>query len=295
MAGGRLVTGQPHLPTTPHRLMQAAMTITAPSVRISGTRVYAVVERAIVLSFFHSRAASLFGIILLSAVAEPVLYLLALGLGVGSLVDRKIIVDGHALSYVQFVSPGMLAVSCMTGAISASVFSFYARHRHLGIFRMICSTSVNSYELVLADLIWNIFRVTMLSGIFVIVMAVTGLVDVGNAFAAFLATILVNAAFCAVGMGVSTLLRGWQDFDIITVVQTMLFLFSGTFFPIDQYPSWIQAIVQISPLYHSIELIRALTIGNYGLALIGHISYLLLMVVGGLIFSGWRLDKDLSR
>ncbi|MFC9434487.1 ABC transporter permease [Nocardia sp. NPDC057030] len=271
------------------------MTITAPSIRISGTRVAAVVERAFVLSFLHSRAASLFGIILLSAVTEPVLYLLALGLGVGSLVDRQISVDGHALSYVEFVAPGMLAVSCMTGAISASVFSFYARHRHLGIFQMICSTSVNAYELVLADLIWNIFRVTMLSGIFVAVMTVTGLIGAGDAFPALLATLLINAAFCAVGMGVSTLLRGWQDFDIIIVVQTMLFLFSGTFFPIDKYPTVIQAIARLSPLYHSIELLRDVTIGNYGLALLGHISFLLLMVVGGLAFSGWRLERDLSK
>jgi lipooligosaccharide transport system permease protein len=218
-----------------------------------------------------------------------------MGLGVGSLIDRKIAVDGHQLSYIQFVSPAMLAVSCMSGAISASIFSFYTRHHHLGMFRMISTSSVSPSEVVVADWLWEIIRVTMLSAIFVAVMAATGVVGVGNALLAFLATVLVNAAFAAVGIGLSTLLRGWQDFDIVTVAQTVLFLFSGTFFPIQQYPSWLQVVVQFSPLYQAIELLRGLTTGNYGIGLFVHIGYLLLMVVGGLLFSARRMHKDLTK
>jgi lipooligosaccharide transport system permease protein len=218
-----------------------------------------------------------------------------MGLGVGSLIDSTIPVDSHQLSYIQFVAPAMLAVSCMSGAISASIFSFYTRHRHLGMFTMISTAAVSPAEVVVADWLWEIIRVTMLSAIFVAVMVVAGVVGVGNALVAFVATILVIAAFAAVGIGLSTLLRGWQDFDIITVAQTVLFLFSGTFFPIQQYPEWLQVIVQLSPLYQSIALLRALTIGDFGMSLVVPIGYLLLMVVAGLLFSVRRLGRDLGR
>ncbi|GAA1314846.1 ABC transporter permease [Pseudonocardia xinjiangensis] len=266
---------------------------TAP--RVSAARVGAVLEYFFTYSFRTREALTLLGVIWLTAVTEPVLYLLAMGLGVGSLIDSTIPVDSHQLSYIQFVAPAMLAVSCMSGAISASIFSFYTRHRHLGMFTMISTAAVSPAEVVVADWLWEIIRVTMLSAIFVAVMVVAGVVGVGNALVAFVATILVIAAFAAVGIGLSTLLRGWQDFDIITVAQTVLFLFSGTFFPIQQYPEWLQVIVQLSPLYQSIALLRALTIGDFGMALVVPIGYLLLMVVAGLLFSVRRLGRDLGR
>jgi lipooligosaccharide transport system permease protein len=163
------------------------------------------------------------------------------------------------------------------------------------MFTMISTAAVSPAEVVVADWLWEIIRVTMLSAIFVAVMVVAGVVGVGNALVAFVATILVIAAFAAVGIGLSTLLRGWQDFDIITVAQTVLFLFSGTFFPIQQYPEWLQVIVQLSPLYQSIALLRALTIGDFGMSLVVPIGYLLLMVVAGLLFSVRRLGRDLGR
>jgi lipooligosaccharide transport system permease protein len=263
--------------------------------RVSAARVGAVLEYFFTYSFRTREALTLLGVIWLTAVTEPVLYLLAMGLGVGSLIDSTIPVDSHQLSYIQFVAPAMLAVSCMSGAISASIFSFYTRHRHLGMFTMISTAAVSPAEVVVADWLWEIIRVTMLSAIFVAVMVVAGVVGVGNALVAFVATILVIAAFAAVGIGLSTLLRGWQDFDIITVAQTVLFLFSGTFFPIQQYPEWLQVIVQLSPLYQSIALLRALTIGDFGMALVVPIGYLLLMVVAGLLFSVRRLGRDLGR
>jgi lipooligosaccharide transport system permease protein len=262
---------------------------------VSAARVLAVLEYFFTYSFRTREALTLLGVIWLTAVTEPVLYLLAMGLGVGSLIDSTIPVDSHQLSYIQFVAPAMLAVSCMSGAISASIFSFYTRHRHLGMFTMISTAAVSPAEVVVADWLWEIIRVTMLSAIFVAVMVVAGVVGIANALVAFVATILVIAAFAAVGIGLSTLLRGWQDFDIITVAQTVLFLFSGTFFPIQQYPSWLQVIVQLSPLYQSIALLRALTIGDHGIALVVPIGYLLLMVVAGLLFSVRRLSRDLGR
>jgi lipooligosaccharide transport system permease protein len=274
------VSTTPATPLAPHR---------------SAARVFAVLEFFFAYSFRTKEALTLLSVIWLTAVIEPVLYLVAMGLGVGSLVGSKITVDHRQLSYLQFVSPAMLAVSAMSGAIAASIFSFYTRHRQLGMFRMISASPVSPTEIVIADWLWENIRVMMLTAIFVAVMAVTGVIGLGNAFVVFLGTILVSGAFAAVGIGISTVLRGWQDFDIVIVAQTVLFLFSGTFFPVEQYPSWLRVIVELSPLYQGVELLRALTIGNYGIALVGHIGYLVLMIVGGLLVSVRRMKAELSK
>ncbi|MFJ4653271.1 ABC transporter permease [Nocardia sp. NPDC088792] len=255
--------------------------------------VLTVLEPMFVFTFKHRRGVTLFSAIWLSAVLEPVLYLLALGLGVGSLVNRRITTDGQTMNYLHFVSPAMLAVSCMSGAISASVFSFYTRHKQHGMFRMISTTSITTREIVVGDWLWEILRVSMLSGIFVIVLALAGLVGIGNAVVAFAATVLINAAFSAVGIGLAMLLRGWQDFDIVTVGQTVLFLFSGTFFPVSQYPSWAQVFAELTPLYHAIELLRGITVGDYGTGMLVHAGYLVLMTAAGLVFATRRVDADL--
>jgi lipooligosaccharide transport system permease protein len=262
--------------------------------RLSPARVGAVLEYFFTYSFRTKEALTLLGVIWLTAVTEPVLYLLAMGLGVGSLITGPVTTDSQPLSYVQFVAPAMLAVSSMSGAISASIFSFYSRHRQLGMFRMISSAAVSPAEVVVADWVWEIIRVSMLSAIFVAVMVVTGVLGIGAAPVVFAATILINAAFAAVGIGISTLLRGWQDFDIITVAQTVLFLFSGTFFPVERYPAWLQVVVELSPLYHGVELLRALTIGAVRPDLALHVGYLLVMAAAGLAFSVRRMGRDLT-
>ena len=109
------------------------------------------------------------------------------------------------------------------------------------------------------------------------------------------AALLVGFAFGAVGMAATSYMRSWQDFDLIQLVVLPMFLFSGTFFPIDAYPPLLQAIVRITPLYQGVDLIRSLTVGAISPALLIPVAYLSIMGLVGLAVTGRRLDRLLLK
>jgi len=90
-------------------------------------------------------------------------------------------------------------------------------------------------------------------------------------------------------------MRGWQDFDMVTMVQTALLLFSGTFFPVDVYPGVLRAIVSATPLYQSIELLRGISLGQLTSGLLGNCLYLLVMTAIGLYLARRRIERHLRR
>jgi lipooligosaccharide transport system permease protein len=96
-------------------------------------------------------------------------------------------------------------------------------------------------------------------------------------------------------MAASTWMRSWQDFDLVTLVTIPLFLFSGTFFPIDVYPSWLQWVVRLSPLYHGTELLRGFTLGVVDWTMLGHAAFLLVMGLVGAAIAARRLDGMLRK
>ena len=92
----------------------------------------------------------------------------------------------------------------------------------------------------------------------------------------------------------TTFLKSWQDFDLITLVTMPLFLFSATFYPLDVYPPALQTIAQISPLYHGVEIIRALTLGAVSATIFAHIAFLVVMTLIGLAITARRLERLLK-
>jgi lipooligosaccharide transport system permease protein len=95
------------------------------------------------------------------------------------------------------------------------------------------------------------------------------------------------------GMAISTFLRTWQDFDYIGVAIFALFLFSGTFAPVSSFPPALQVVVELTPLYHAVELIRGLTTGTPGWAALLHVAYLAALVIVGLTLASRRMGKIL--
>jgi lipooligosaccharide transport system permease protein len=109
------------------------------------------------------------------------------------------------------------------------------------------------------------------------------------------AALLISLAFGGVGMAASSFMRSWQDFDLIQLIVLPMFLFSGTFYPLDAYPDAIRTIVQLTPLYQGVDLLRSLAVGVVGPSAIFHVVYLAAMGIGGLLVVSRRLDKLLLR
>jgi Nod factor-specific ABC transporter NodJ protein len=256
--------------------------------RVSPGRVGAVIGRNV----GALRSGPSYWLVMISGFFEPLLYLLSIGVGVGALVG-ELQIGGRSLPYATFVAPAMLAVSAMSGALAETTYNFFFKMKYQKTFEAVLATPVRPLEIAIGELGWAMIRGSVYTGVFLLVMVALGLASPPQALAAFPATMLVGLAFGSLGMAVSTLMRGWQDFDLMATGQFAMFLFSGTFSPVGDYPVAMQVLIEVTPLYHAVELVRGLAIGDLGWGLLLHAAYLLAMVAGGLLFAARRLQRVL--
>ncbi|MEU8074377.1 ABC transporter permease [Catellatospora citrea] len=259
--------------------------------RLSPARVGAVINRNV----GALRSGPAYWLVLASGFFEPVLYLLSIGVGVGALVGDLTLKNGEVLPYADFVAPAMLAVSAMSGALAETTFNFFFKFKYVKTYDAMLATPLRPMEIATGELTWAMIRGSLYTGAFLIVMVALGLTTPGWALLAFPATWLVGLAFGAVGMAVSTFIRGWQDFDLISTGQFALFLFSGTFSPVQDYPLPVEILIAVTPLYHAVELIRGITTGMLTWSMLGNVAYLLVMLAVGLYVASRRLTSVLCR
>jgi lipooligosaccharide transport system permease protein len=256
-----------------------------PPIRRPGARAHRLLERNLVV---YRRI----WIILFSGFFEPVFYLLSIGIGVGFLVNQGItLADGRVVTYTAFVAPALLASSAMNGAIYESTLNVFFRLKWNKVYDGILATPLQPLDIALGEIGWSQIRGCIYAIGFTIVMALFGLVTSLWGILAVPIALLIGFAFAGVGMAATTFMKGWQDFDLIQLVIQPLFLFSGTFFPVSQYPEWLQAAVQISPLYHGTELLRAAMLNAFDWSIVGHIAFLATMGTIGLLITRRRFEK----
>jgi len=253
--------------------------------RLAAGRVGAVVGRNV----GALRSGPSYWLMLLSGVVEPLLYLLSIGVGVGALIGSMELDDGSRVPYAVFVAPGMLAVSAMSGALAETTYNFFYKLKYARTFEAVLATPVEPVELVLGELTWAMVRGAMYCGIFLAVMVALDLASVPGALLAFPVTMLVGLAFGAAGAAASTWMRGWEDFDLVSTGQIALFLFSGTFSPVRDYPAVMEVLVGLTPLYHAVELLRGVALERLEWDLLVSLAYLVAMTAGGLWVAARRL------
>jgi lipooligosaccharide transport system permease protein len=247
-------------------------------------RAWAVVERSALVNRRN-------WLLVMSGIFEPLFYLFALGIGFGGIVGDLTGPDGQAISYAAYVAPGLLAASAMNGAVHDSTFNIFLKLRYAKVYDAMLATPLGPTDVAVGEISWSLIRGGIYAAGFLAVMAALGLIASPWALLALPAALLVAFGFAAVGMGAATLLRSWQDFDLILLVQMPMFLFSTTFFPLTVYPEPIRIAVQCLPLYHGIELMRALTSGAVTWGILGHVAYFVIMVAVGGWFAARRLGK----
>jgi lipooligosaccharide transport system permease protein len=230
-----------------------------------------------------------------SGFIEPVLYLLAIGFGVGALVAANVVVDGRPIRYAVFVAPAMLASSAMNGAIYETSFNFFYKLKYVKLYDAVLATPLGVADIALGEIAWALMRGTLYALGFIVVMVALGLVTSPWALMALPAAMLIGFSFAAVGTAASTFARTWQDFDLVLTVLIPLFLFSATFYPISVYPGPLQVVVQLTPLYHGVDLIRSLTTGMVGPSIVVDIVYLAVLGAAALTVAATRLQRLLLK
>jgi lipooligosaccharide transport system permease protein len=234
-------------------------------------------------------------LVLLSGFFEPLFYLLGIGFGLGALIGTIPGPGGREISYQLFLAPALLASSAMNGAIMESTFNFFFKLNYNKTFTSILATPLSPGDIAVGELGWALIRGGLYALGFMAVMVVFGLVITPWVVLAVPAALLLGFAFGAVGMAATSFMKTWQDFDLIQLVVLPMFLFSGTFYPLDAYPEALRVFVQLTPLYQGVDLIRSLTVGEISPVLLFHVAYLALMGVAGLVVTSRRIDKLLLK
>ncbi|HEY2814838.1 MAG TPA: ABC transporter permease [Acidimicrobiales bacterium] len=250
---------------------------TAPPAVFGGRRSARLLERNLIV-YRHT------WVIIFSGFFEPIFYLFSIGIGIGHLVG-----DLDGVSYRAFVAPALLASSSMNGAIYESTMNIFHKLRYAKTYDAMLATPIGPRDVAVGEITWCLIRGALYGMGFLVVMTAMGLIQSWWGLAALPAAVLIGFAFAATGMAGTTYVRTWADFEIMQLLLTPLFLFSATFFPLSTYPAGLRFIVQITPLYQGVALIRSLTLGTVGPGQLLNIVYLLVMGAAGLLITSRRL------
>ena len=219
---------------------------------------------------------------LLTGVLVPLLFLGAMGLGLGGLVDES---NGsvEGVSYLAFVAPGILAATALQAAAGDSLWPVMAGIKWVKSFHAAAATPMSPGQVYGGWVTWVTARLLINATLFVVVAALLGGVPSWWGVAAPPAAALGGLAFAAPTTAYAAGRESDLPFSIILRVVVMpMFLFSGTFFPVDQLPDWLEPLARISPLWHAVELCRGATTGSITPAgALGHTAFLAAVVVAG--------------
>ena len=196
---------------------------------------------------------------------QPVLFLVAMGAGVGALVDRGGAPLPGGVGFLTFLGPGLLAAACMQTATFESTWSIKGKIDWDRIYDAITATPLGIRDLVFGELTWIALRLTMVASAFTLVMTAFGVPQSPLVVLAIPAAVLTGLAFSAPLIAYAATLDASGEFNAVYRFGiTPLFLFSGTFFPIDQLPGGLQPLAFVSPLWHGVDLTRIFRLDGAG-------------------------------
>ena len=236
-------------------------------------------------------------VVIISGFFEPVFYLLGIGLGLGAMIPT---VEG--VSYAAFVAPGLLAASCMNGAITDGLFNIFFKLHFQKTYDGILATPMRVPDIAFGEMLWALMRGSLYAAAFLLVVLVIGetmgprMLLSRWALLAFPSAVLVAASFSAGALCVMTFVKKVQDFDVVMGLLVMpMFLFNGTFFPVRDYPAAIRWVVQALPIYHAVALLRQCTLGMVGPTILVHVAYLITLGIVAFGIAMTRLERTLIK
>jgi lipooligosaccharide transport system permease protein len=211
----------------------------------------------------------------------PVLFLGAIGVGLGGFVDRGNPQSLGGVAYLVFLAPGMLAAQAMQTASGESMYPVMSALVWQKTFTAMVATPVSTRDIVIGHVLYLTLRLTLVASVFVLAMVLFGATDLVHGIAMVPVAVLTGLAFATPITAFTATQRTDNAFPVITrFIVTPLFIFSGTFFPVSQLPVIVQPLAYITPLWHGVALARAIALGNVDIGL-GALNLGVLLVFTG--------------
>jgi lipooligosaccharide transport system permease protein len=230
-----------------------------------------------------------------SSFLSPVLFLTAMGLGLGGYVDRSGGTALGGLTYLQFLAPGLLAATVMQAAAFEATFPIIGGLNWQRTFHAMYATPLSPRDIALGNLVWMAIRLGMIATVFTLVIVAFGAAHSPLVVLGIPVAVLTGMAFGAPIAAFSATQRTPNKFNVIFRFGIMpLFLFSGTFFPIESLPGYLQPVAWLSPLWHGVDLTRGLVLGTLGqnpAVMLAHVIVLATIVA----VSTWAAVRTIER
>jgi lipooligosaccharide transport system permease protein len=229
---------------------------------------------------------------IVTTILNPVLYLGALGVGLGTIVNRG---RGLGVPYLDYVAPGILASTAMLIASFESAWPVMGAIRWTRQFHAMLATPLRIRDVLLGHQLYVLTRVATGSAIYLVVIAAFGAIHSWLALLALPAAVLLGLSFSAPVAGLSGWLEREEGFNgLFRFGVTPMFLFSGTFFPVTRLPQGIRELAWATPTWHGVDLLRGFTLGTASLwPSLGHAAYLLAWAAAGLLWARRTLTRRL--
>jgi lipooligosaccharide transport system permease protein len=230
------------------------------------------------------------------ATVAPLLFLAAMGLGLGDLVDKGSGGVG-GLGYLVFITPGLMAATAMMQAAGESLWPVLGGVKWMRTYHAAVATPVGAGALFGGHVLWICLRCLLSATVFLIVGAILGGVPSWWGVLAIPAAILGASVFAAALNGYAVAQESDIPFAVIMRIGLFpLFLFSGTFFPTSQLPDWLEPVSWLSPLWHAVELCRAATTGSAPSAgtVLEHVAFLVVCLLAGCWWGVRRFTRVLT-
>jgi lipooligosaccharide transport system permease protein len=205
-----------------------------------------------------------------SSTVDPTIYMLAFGLGFGSLVSQ---VGGY--DYVQFVGTGTVATAVLFSSAFSAMFGTFVKYKFQRTYDAILAAPVDTEELVTAEMLWMATRAGVFGCTPLLVAMVFGLDPAWGMLLVPLFACLAGFGWAGFGIAAAAKVKSIDSFSYInSAILTPLFLVAGTFFPLDQLPEWARVLAQFNPLYHLVQLVRHAVFGFEGTSDLVHLAVL---------------------
>lgn len=189
---------------------------------------------------------------------EPVLYLTALGLGLGAFVKEI-----KGMPYINFIAPGIIASSSMFAATYECTYGTYVRMVYQKTFDAILATPVNIDDLLAGEILWGATKSVIYGSIIMLVVSLFGLINSAMILLSIPVLFVSGLIFAEISLIFVAIVPGIDSFNYFyTLFMTPMFLFSGIFFPLDGLPELISKVAFFTPLYHLVNICRAFAAGN---------------------------------